>query len=64
LEEYEFTIHYRSGKIISYAYFLSRIQKAKSAVGEEKDEKSVVQRQTVMKNKRHSLPENVKTNAN
>jgi hypothetical protein len=37
LEEYDFTIHYRSGKTISHADFLSRIHKADASEGEAKE---------------------------
>jgi hypothetical protein len=39
LEEYDFTIHYRSGKTISHADFLSRIHKADASEGGDKDER-------------------------
>jgi hypothetical protein len=36
LEEYDFTIHYRSGKTISHADFLPRIHKAEASGDEDK----------------------------
>jgi hypothetical protein len=81
LEQYDFTIHYRSGKAISHADFLSRIHKADSTEDGEKGEESVGHQQSdrasdegespdvrqqaeVMKNTRHSSPENAKTKVN
>ncbi|PNF20391.1 hypothetical protein B7P43_G09709 [Cryptotermes secundus] len=40
LEEYDFTIHYRSGKTISHADFLSRIHKADASEGGDKEAES------------------------